>query len=272
LVRELRNAGRIIEPLADYHKDEVRALGQALGLPRELVWRQPFPGPGLAVRLLCTREPFMPAPSDPIHQRLAQFAAKHPLFSFSLLPVRSVGVQGDGRSYCNAVAMSCDRVVTEQELAAIDWSAVAEIAKALPASVHGVNRVVFAFGDRLPSDVSASVTESYLRPESLEQLRLADDIVNRILLKYGLVRTLAQVPVISVPANLGQPGCRCICIRPFVTSDFMTGVPAIPGSAGSTAFPLSALAEIIDQVEKVPNVARVLLDLTPKPPGTTEWE
>ena len=56
LVRKLRSLGRVIEPLQDYHKDEVRDLGLALGLPEHLVWRQPFPGPGLAIRV-CVQTP-----------------------------------------------------------------------------------------------------------------------------------------------------------------------------------------------------------------------
>ncbi len=154
LVRVLRRAGRIIEPLADYHKDEVRALGESLGLPHALVWRQPFPGPGLAVRLLCAAEPFVPANADALNAALDEFAAAHPAFGFALLPVRTVGVQGDGRSYSSCVALSSD----ERDLAAIDWRAAAELAKQIPKRVHGVNRVVFAFGARLPARVPQTVT------------------------------------------------------------------------------------------------------------------
>ena len=72
LVRQLRDEGRILEPLRDYHKDEVRELGLALGLPSHLVWRQPFPGPGLAIRILCADEPYV---TDSFDATLAELAA-----------------------------------------------------------------------------------------------------------------------------------------------------------------------------------------------------
>merc|ERR1719159_1477361 len=70
LVRELRKTGRVVEPLSDYHKDEVRELGMSLGLPRDLVMRQPFPGPGLGVRLICATEPYVGSDFEETNQQV----------------------------------------------------------------------------------------------------------------------------------------------------------------------------------------------------------
>lgn len=140
-MRELRQKGKVIEPLKDYHKDEVRELGTMLGLPEELVWRQPFPGPGLTVRILCTDKPFQDATFASTNEILMKLLTKdtagldlHPDtearlrclnthdIAMTLLPIQTVGVQGDGRTYNYAAAISGRR----------DWKALFELAKLVP--------------------------------------------------------------------------------------------------------------------------------------------
>lgn len=255
LVRELRQAGRVIEPLQELHKDEVRQLGEQLGLPAELVWRQPFPGPGLAIRLLCAREPYMTDEFDEISQTLRDFedadTAAH------LLPVRTVGVQGDGRSYSYLAALSGKP----------DWPKLFAKAREIPKQLHAVNRVVYTFGNKLETQPS-TITPTLLNPDTVDQLRQADAHVNEVLRQHGLLERLSQVPVVSFPIDFGEPGKRSIGLRPFITNDFMTGRPAIPGEDLLEA----ALTEMVERVLSVKGVTRVVYDLTAKPPGTTEWE
>merc|ERR1719502_1868026 len=128
LVRELRDEGRILEPLRDYHKDEVRELGVALGLPPPLVWRQPFPGPGLAIRLLCADEPYLTADFDATQAALVAACAEHSSLPVQpvLLPVRTVGVQGDGRSYSYLAALTLPTPPDEH------WPELLALAKQIP--------------------------------------------------------------------------------------------------------------------------------------------
>lgn len=255
LVRELRDKGRVIEPLRDYHKDEVRILGTQLGLPDEIIWRQPFPGPGLAIRILCATEPYLEK-YDETYQQLRQFATEH--IGVTLLPVQTVGVQGDGRTYSYAVGLSGQA----------EWSELRRLALEIPKVVHAVNRVVYLFGEKINTPIK-DITPTTLTPEVVDQLRAADSIVNATLLKFELMRSLSQVPVILLPLHFGQKGARAIAIRTFITNDFMTGVPALPGKE----MPVVALNEMVTRILKeVPGISRVMYDLTSKPPGTTEWE
>jgi GMP synthase (glutamine-hydrolysing) len=255
LVRELRIAGRVIEPLKDYHKDEVRELGTMLGLPQELVWRQPFPGPGLAIRLLCASKPYITDDFEQVEKNLKEF--EDSWTAVHLLPVRTVGVQGDGRSYSYIAALSGKP----------DWQALLEKAREIPKRIHAVNRVVYVFGDKI-TDPVREITPTFPEPEATAQLRMSDQYTNEILRKYGLHESLAQVPVVSFPIHFGQPGKRSIGIRTFLTNDFMTGKPAVPGEQ----MPIEALQEIVKKLLLVPGISRVAYDLTSKPPATTEWE
>jgi GMP synthase (glutamine-hydrolysing) len=255
-VRKLRQQNRVVEPLSGYHKDEVREIGHQLGLPPALVWRQPFPGPGLAIRLLCAKKPFIDENFRSISQKLKKYSTDK--MAVTLLPARTVGVQGDGRTYSYFVGLSGER----------HWPTLFKLAREIPKQIRQINRVIYLFGDKITTPVTA-ITPTYVTPENIRQLRQADEIVNKTLLEFKLIRKLSQVPVISFPIGFGQQGARSIAIRTFLTNDFMTGVPAIPGKE----MPIKALNQMVKQIlEKVPGIARVAYDLTSKPPGTTEWE
>ncbi len=255
LVREKRKKGMIIETNKDWHKDEVRRVGEVLSLPSEIVWRHPFPGPGLAVRIICKDKTDVPEDFEKINKKLDEFSDSE--INMSLLPIKTVGVQGDCRSYKYLAALS----------GKADWKKLKEIANEIPKKIHNVNRVVYVFGDKIEKPVKG-ITPTFLDLEEIEQVKEADNIVETCLINYNLSKKLSQVPTILFPVNFGIEGNRSIAIRPFITNDFMTGKPAIPGED----VPLDCLNEIVEQILEIKGISRVVYDLTSKPPGTTEWE
>src|SRR5690606_16535616 len=130
---------------------------------------------------------------ESVEKKLAGFDSKN--IKVNLLPIRTVGVQGDGRSYGRLVALSGED----------NWSELVKLAQEIPRQVHEVNRVVYVFGDKL-SGSQIDVTPTTLEPEVIEQLRQADFAVNEVLKKYKLMRKLSQVPVVLFPVNFGERG------------------------------------------------------------------
>jgi GMP synthase (glutamine-hydrolysing) len=152
---------RLIEPLRELFKDEVRRLGQELGLPQELIQRQPFPGPGLAIRVLgeVTEERLrILRDADVIvlsEIRAAGFYDKVWQSFAVLLPVRTVGVMGDERSYENVIAL---RVVDSQDGMTANWvplppDLLARISNRVINEVRGVNRVVYDISSKPPATI-----------------------------------------------------------------------------------------------------------------------
>ena len=151
----------IVEPLRDLFKDEVREVGIKLGLPRELVWRQPFPGPGLAVRIIgaITKEKAdLLREADAIFREEIAAAMKEnaPNQFFAVLTdTRSVGVMGDARSYGHVLAL---RAVTTDDFMTADWTRIPfdVIEKAscrITSEVRGINRVVYDVTSKPPATV-----------------------------------------------------------------------------------------------------------------------
>jgi len=151
----------LIEPLRDLFKDEVRQIGRELGLPEEILVKHPFPGPGLAVRILgeVTREKLETLrPADAIVveevRRAGLYEKVWQAFAV-LLPVQSVGVMGDGRTYGTTVAV---RVVESQDAMTADWTrlptdVLERISTRIVNEVAGVNRVVYDISSKPPSTI-----------------------------------------------------------------------------------------------------------------------
>ncbi len=151
----------LIEPLRELFKDEVRQLGVELGIPREMVMRQPFPGPGLAVRILGEVTPERLAilrHADAIVQEeiIAAGLYEKVWQSFAvLLPVQTVGVMGDERTYEHVIAL---RSVDSQDAMTADWTRIpyellAQISNRIINRVRGVNRVVYDISSKPPSTI-----------------------------------------------------------------------------------------------------------------------
>jgi GMP synthase (glutamine-hydrolysing) len=151
----------LIEPLRDLFKDEVRRLGIQLGLPEEIVWRHPFPGPGLAVRCLgevtkARLDKLREADAIVIHEIKAAGLYRQTAQVFALLlGVQSVGVMGDGRTYEEAVAI---RSVDTEDFMTADWSRLphdllARISSRIINEVKGVNRVVYDISTKPPATI-----------------------------------------------------------------------------------------------------------------------
>ena len=152
---------QLIEPLNTLFKDEVRALGEKLGMPHELVWRQPFPGPGLGIRIIgeVTEEKVrIVQDADFIYREeisKAGIASSIGQYFAALTNMRSVGVMGDERTYDYAIAL---RAVTTSdfmtaESAELPWEVLGKVTSRIVNEVKGVNRVMYDCTGKPPATI-----------------------------------------------------------------------------------------------------------------------
>jgi GMP synthase (glutamine-hydrolysing) len=250
LVKEMVMNGLVVEPLDQLYKDEVRVVGEKLGLPHDLVWRHPFPGPGLAVRVLCSEGG---EGSDDYALTTASVAklASPAGYRALTIPVRSVGVQGDSRTYAHPAAIE----------GPLDWEKLDLLSTSITNEIQSVNRVVLNVGGRkLKPLVNRPAT---LTRDRLDLLREADHIAMATLREYGLYERVFQMPVVLIPVS--SDGRReCVVLRPLESSDVMT--------ARFFRMPEDCLRETVERILRLDPVEYVFYDITNKPPATFEWE
>ncbi len=234
-IQRLIESNRIIEPLSLFYKDEVREIGRELGIPAEFLDRHPFPGPGLAIRCLCSQQP----------------AALRRVDDGWIVPVHSVGVQGDSRTYRPILLLDASRGWEE------DYSRATRLINAST----DFNRVVVQPRAKDPGEFRVFCTG--LSDDRLERLRRADDIVRRLCHESGFDREVWQFPVVLIPLGT-ETAPDSVVLRPVHSVDGMT--------AQSVPMPQALLDRMCEDLLRVPGVCTVLYDLTHKPPGTIEWE
>ncbi len=260
LVAAMVRAGKVLEPLQDLYKTEVRELGALLGLDADLLGRHPFPGPGLGVRLLCSRaEPTGESLSEleRITREAQAQAAPYGLQAMAM-PIRSVGVKADLRAYEWPVMLRGEA----------SWDGVLEAASHIYRGVDGVNRCCYDLGMGNGAAPAApprlEVFAAGVTRERLDLLREADHFVMEGIRRYGLMETIWQCPTVALPVRVNGRVGELIVLRPVLSSRAMTARPA--------HLPVQLVAELREQILALPGVSGLCIDVTTKPPGTIEWE
>jgi len=256
-IQEMIKEGKIIEPIKDLYKDEVRAIGEKLGLPRELLYRHPFPGPGLGIRCLCSdgqnnTSTVILKNVIPNTPPVIPTEVEGSLKDIYKLPIKSVGVQGDERSYEHPA------VITEEKT----WEELKTLSTAITNSNRDINRVLYLLSGKKEDLEKSIVNKAYITKDRLETLRKIDEIVNKHILNNELCSHIWQMPVVLIP--YGYDKKESIVLRPVESEEAMT--------VNFAEIPKQILDKIVKEIEDLKLVDFIFFDLTNKPPGTIEWE
>lgn len=152
---------KLVEPLKNLFKDEVRKIGEKLNIPESILWRQPFPGPGLAIRVIgeinFEKLQILREADDIIKKEISKEGLNKKLWQYFgiLLPVKSVGVMGDLRTYDYSLVL---RIVTSSDGMTADWARLpheflAKISNTIINNVKGINRVLYDISSKPPSTI-----------------------------------------------------------------------------------------------------------------------
>jgi len=248
-IEELIKQGLVVEPLKELYKNEVRTLGMLLNLPDELVNRHPFPGPGLAIRALCSKENLEMSDSN-MESKIDDDGFVYTSFN---LPVKSVGIKGDSRCYAHPCVIE----------SVYDFKKLKKKMTYITNSDVDVNRVIYKV--KASGDIKhAFLHKQHLTKKYMDILRVADDIVMSALQKHKLMSRVWQCPTVILPFGSEMKPYSFV-IRPIDSIDAM--------SAEAVNIGKDVVREIVEKIESaIPEMFAVFYDLTSKPPGTIEWE
>jgi len=266
-VKELLKRGEIIEPLAFFYKDEVREIGKELGLPDELVRRHPFPGPGMAVRIICSDFSFWQDKKINLPEELPLGELEILCQKFSLkpylLPIKTVGVQADQRVYNKPVLLS----------GKTDWQTLQQVSSEITNHFKGlINRVLYLIYPETFDPKTLKLKRAGLSKERIFLVKEADWQVEKLLKEKGLWREIWQIPVILAPLSFSGLG-ETLILRPVLSENAMTADFAkIPGPVLQEIVEKLLLLPEICEPKKVSPIELILYDITTKPPATIEWE
>jgi len=246
IVKDMISKGLIIEPLRELYKDEVRELGKRLNIPCSMVMRHPFPGPGLAIRCLC-QDKYQGVKKSV--ENKANAIAECYFLNAKILPIKSVGVQGDSRSYKNPAML----------IGQSSWDHINRVSVDICNKIDDVNRVVW----RIAGNTDLKPKKAYLTRERLGLLREIDFIVRRFIWKNGYFKRIWQMPVVLIPLG-DEKRSDSVVLRPVCSTEAM--------SANFTRMSFQSLRRLAREIMETHKISSVLYDITNKPPGTVEWE
>lgn len=273
-IQDLIARGLIIEPIRDLYKDEVRAIGKKLGLDDELVMRHPFPGPGLSINVLCNDGKSWTSKDD---EELA--AAKKELEEIKLdmfcahctqdlkrtvLPVRSVGVQGDFRTYRFPALLTFKDEGNGFYHFPGKREKIEECSSTITNAAKFLNRTCIKLYQK-PSvkDEDLKLQEGFCDKRRLDQLREVDNIVLTELHKSGWYNKIFQHLTIDLPYASAEDKATFV-LRPVISEDVMT--------ARFAMLPEKLLYTIVHKIAELDFVDALYFDATNKPPATFGWE
>lgn len=247
-IQELIKQGRILEPLSEFYKDEVRVLGRSLGLPRRLVERHPFPGPGLAIRVMCSAKTERPEEDREIDQM-----AKAAGYRAFLLPLRSVGVQGDYRSYAKLTVLHAGD---------LEYKSALKLATEVTNRHRRTNRVVLSLTPKRLKASEWKIHRATLTRKRVQLLQEADRLLRDFLREEKMYDRVWQCPVVLLPFSRGAG--ETVALRPITSVDGMTAEVARLNP--------EKIYRLARKIARLDGVDAVMYDLSHKPPSTIEWE